>query len=278
MKKKLVFIALTVLSVKSFGQTYTTFTNLKFSSPLISNPALTGLGKTPQLNFKFSHFYGLNRTYLDYNQYSNKLHGGLGVYFNAGRFELYKESFSYFGFNYAYQNKITDKWNYSIGAGVDFSGSYGYSNGTSYSSLYFNYHLGGLLYTKKFFMGITAKDLYKKYSKSLNFSFGYQIQPFKNKAFYITPSLQFSNQYNSFSISSVDLNLKYKNFSIGGGYQRGFAYLNLGYDFNRFRVNYSLGKFNNWLGEDYSHEFAIKFKLNNKKQQPKSLRFNANLF
>ena len=80
MKGKLVLFSCVGATMISFGQITP---NLKFSNPQLINPALTGINKEDQFNFSSSNlFRRFNNSYVDYSQYSTKLHGGIGIYTN----------------------------------------------------------------------------------------------------------------------------------------------------------------------------------------------------
>jgi hypothetical protein len=116
MKSKITtFIAGALLFTYSAISQDQDFNQLNFSSPLKYNPALTGLQNDTELNLRATRAYKYNSVYSDFSQYSKKVHGAVGFYYNKGRMEQGKSDFYSGGVTYAYQNKLSDKWNYSIG-------------------------------------------------------------------------------------------------------------------------------------------------------------------
>jgi len=271
MKTKSIIAFGLLISTYSFSQN---IGHLKFSSPIINNPALTGLKSDQELNLKFSHMYSLNNLYVDYNAYSKKLHGGFGVYSNSGRFEFGKVSFNNFGLSYAYQKKLNNNWNYSAGASFELKSLK--NTLTSELRLDYDFNIGGLLYTDKFYTSLSINNI-SSIGRNYNLGFGYKLTPFANKDLSFTPSINFKYQFNNLS-TDVNLTMKHKNLMFGAGYNYNKFSTNIGYDFKRFKLNYSFGNLQNSFTKYNSHEFSIQLKLGDLNKTNNRIKFNHNLF
>lgn len=294
MKRTVIVLSCLGITMASHGQN---LTNLKFSNPQLVNPALTGISKTPELNFSSTNMIGTyNQTYLDYSQYSEKLHGGIGIHTNnvfwKSPDKINSSHTNSLGFSYAYQNSINEKWHFSIGTSFNIANT----NWTSYmekgSNIDLGLKVGGLIFTDKFYASMNynkSHNLNLDYSflnySELQTNFGYKIKPFKGLDFIITPSLGLSvhNKYGPDNMSltinaNVEAQYKKLHFGIGTGYGR--PQLSLGYDFNRFRLNYSMGNISAIPDSPKSsiHQLTFKLKLKNKSTNSNRTSFNHNLF
>ena len=268
MKNFVLISTIILLNSFCFSQNYS---HLKFSAPLINNPALTGLQNNKEMNLRFSHFYGYNALYIDYNQKTEKLHGGIGIYVNNGRFEIGKFNFNNIGLSYAYYKKINNKWNYALGSSIEFNAV---SNNNKLDKiLNVNLNIGGLVFTDHFFTSLTANNINAKYA-FYNLGFGYKFSPFSNKDINFTPSINFILQQKTIS-TNLSLVTKYRNLKVGVDYSHHKIGTSLGYNFKKFTLNYNYGNINTFATKYNSHEFSLKFKLNNNSNH---LKFNPNLF
>lgn len=273
----------------SYGQI---IPNLKFSNPQLVNPALTGVNKNSNLNFSSTNMFGsFNQTYLDYSQYSTKLHGGIGIYTN-NTFSSYagNTSSNSLGFSYSYQNSINEKWHYSLGTSLEIGNSNWNYNGESNNNLNLGFKVGGLIYSKSLYASLSFSNLHNFKEPTFNFSnlraeIGYKIKPIKKLDFSVTPSITFKLYNGPVSISgygqvNTNIEAQYKKLHLGIGYGSGRPSASIGYDFNRFRLNYNMGNFGNIV--DYpsytTHQLSLKFKFKNRSNNSNRSSFDFNLF
>jgi len=286
MKNKLFTLSCIAFSFLSVGQIES---NLRFSNPQLTNPALTGIFSTPQINLSTTNMFGkYNNTYLDYSQYSNKLHGGVGAYSNNFFFSMPDSdkiiSSNSLGFSYAYQNNINDNWHYSVGSSFNLGIANSPYTGNPKSQLQLGFNVGGLIYTKSFFASVNygyvhQKDLVNISPQALRVSSGYKFKPFKNADLFITPTLYYTHRY-GYGDLSANLEVQFKKLHIGAGIGNGRPNASIGYDFNKFRLNYNVGGgFGSVLDHpEYTiHQLSIKFNLKNKNNSNRS-SFDLNLF
>ena len=220
MKGKLAVLSCLSITMVSYGQN---LTNLKFSNPQLFNPALTGISNTPEMNLSSTNMFGsYNQTYLDYSQYSEKLHGGLGIHTNNVFWKSSDNNISSttnsLGFSYAYQNSINQKWHYSLGTSFNLSRTNEVYFGDKFNLIDLNLNVGGLIYTDKFYASVNYnknQNLNLDYSflnySELQTNFGYRIKPFKGLDFTLTPSVGLSihNKYGPGNTSlTLNVNLK----------------------------------------------------------------------
>ncbi len=272
-KIKVIIAGAILITNTAQGQDYT---NLKFSSPLKYNPALTGLQNDTEINLRFTHLNSYfsqnsyNSLYGDFSQYSKKLHGGVGFYLNTGNRNNY--NFTEGRLSYAFQNKINDKWNYSIGSSLEFSaGVYKYGEQLE-SYVDTDLSVGGIVYSNRFFTSINADNLL---SKDQSFSVGVGREFNFNTNFSMTPSFDLISNYGSLGFKT-NVAMRYKKFNFGLGYNNGRLNANVGYDFKKLRVNYSIGNIGNGFEKYNLHEVSLKFRLNN--GSTTRTKFNFNLF
>lgn len=267
MKGKMKVIMAAVLLITNTAQSQD-YTNLKFSSPLKYTPALTGLQNDTEINLRATHLKNYNSFYGDFSQYSKKMHGGFGVYLNTGNVNVGVNNFNEGRFSYAYQNKFNDKWNFSVGSSLEFSG--GAYNTSAGLETYFNIDLsfGSIIYSDKFFASLAINDYFSW--PSLNLGVG---REFTSNNFSVTPSVNLSMQ-NSFLNLETNVAMRYKNINLGVGFNYNRLNGSVGYDFEKIRVNYNFGNINGGIGEYNSHELSVKFKLNNGSAKRSKFKFN----
>ena len=273
MKTKSLLIGCILISTTSFSQS---FSGLKFSSPQLLNPALTGLVDDKEINVKAFHQYKTNSLFGSYAFKSDKLHGSLGFYVDTRHtnFENFKSDRSVIGVSYAFQNTINDKWNYSLGVSVEAGGAGGYAENTSVRQFDYGIKTGGVIYNSNFFTSLSLD--YKNISAyQVSLISGYTFTPIKNTDFNITPSIGIVN---SFGVTQLMVNIEtnYKSVHLGYGNINGRSNVSIGLDFNKFRINYSLGALKSF-GYDTKYginEISFKYKINPKTKK----RINLNLF
>ena len=252
-------------------------------TPLAINPAFTGITDFGRLGITGNKFPVLenyeSNFYAGYDAYISKLKGGVGFY-NSNRIisNFYRNS--YYALSYAYQNKINDKWSYSLGANVKLNESVtNWNNIVIVSSqapfpfgkvkqygLYFT--LGGLIYSDKWFLGYALADVMPNQSftaSKSNINFG-RTFTFKNiKDLSLTTSIYMSLRHNGWTYMDLQTVAKYKFMYLGAKIgETGFAF-QTGANFNRFRLIYSLDNSISKLVNTglFSHEIALQVKLPN---------------
>lgn len=251
-------------------------TNMPFSTPELSNPAFTGMYDQSRLSLYSGFGQYFSQYYAGYSQYSNRLNGGLGAYVRGTNinFDTQTKGRSYaVGLSYAYQHKINENWRFSSGLSAEFGQANYYNFPDNYPSLIIGLKAGGLIYSDHFFSSLTVNaftyDRFLVQSRT-----GYQIKPFENKDFSITPILTY--QYDQYHRLALNIELAYKRFHIGGGISGGRGNLSAGIDFKRFRINYNYGNLSNDFKYN-THQFSLQFKIGSSKNRA-SKAFNKNLF
>jgi hypothetical protein len=150
--------------------------------------------------------------------------------------------------------------------------------------------VGGLIYTDKFYASVNYNKNHNLNYSFLNYSelqtnFGYKIKPFKALDFTLKPSIGLSihNKYgpgNNSLMLNANIEAQYKNlhFSVGTGLGR--PQISLGYNFSRFRLNYTMGNISSLTDSPKStiHQLTFKLKLKNKSSNSNRTSFNHNLF
>ena len=254
-----------------------TFSNMPFSTPQASNPAFTALSDLPQLNV-YGKTGPLFRTiYAGYHQDAPKLNGIMGMYYSGFRSNhkgLTALNKNNLGLSYARLFRLNDKWQYSLGAGLELSAGGSHFNGTTTVWVDMGINLGGMLYTDQFFTALnlgTSVDA----GGQLAWRTGYKWQPFGNKDISITPILTTNWIWGRMYLEG-NLNLGYKklNLNLGRNYN-GFN-AGIGYDFNRLRINYSVSNMFEIDNQELYHELGIQLKF--AKPSDQKPRFNHRLF
>ncbi|MFK8045080.1 MAG: hypothetical protein AB8B72_06275 [Crocinitomicaceae bacterium] len=276
--KNIVFIMLMGLSLNAEAQL---FSNMPFTTAQTTNPALIALPELPQLNVFGSYNRYFSSTYFGYSQYSKKLKGSIGINYN-GIYNGYNLPYNYntgtIGINYAKLFNLNEKWKYSLGVGVDFAGNGWMYNGESGSSFALVGNFGGVLYADRFFTSLNVGfNLSGRYQYGIRT--GYKLTPFRNKDFSITPVLSLTKPFAQGGGPTVALNvnLSYNKIHFNTGFTGNDMNVGIGYDFKRFRLNYSIAKAVFYEGGPITHQFGLQFNLN-KKHDPKKTEFNHRLF
>lgn len=256
-----------------------TFGNMPFTTQQISNPSFTALNELPTLNVHGKVGRLFNSSYIGYNQYSKKLKGTWGVYyngFNAKVSDVWKVNRSRLGFSYARLFEINDNWRYSLGAGIDMSrGGYHYS-GETILDFDLGINVGGTLYGKNLFTALNFGYSIDGRSR-FEWKTGYKLTPLKNTDFSITPILTI-NSLGGRLYTEANVNFGYKKLSLNLGYNYDGVNAGFAYDFNRFKVNYSVGNMFSLNSKQYFHEAGIQYKLGKKRQAKRDTKFNHRLF
>jgi type IX secretion system PorP/SprF family membrane protein len=286
---KSVFISVfCLLSLNLLGQNF----SMNGKTQLMVNPAFSGINDYGRLNLtanviNFSEITKVN-SYLGYDSYVNKLHGAIsGFNFN----NIYSDFYSNakFGLSYAYQGKINEKWNYSVGLGGVFNQyRYDWDNVVCFLPCpsgiqvnnYFGLSLGGLIYSKKWFLGYGAVEVnptqLESYMARSNINFGYTFSFKKIEDLSLTSSLYLSLFHQGWSYAEIQVLAQYKFLYLGAKYGNNNYAFQVGADvFNRFRINYSFN--NNFIklanGFNLLHEISLQVKLP-KTINKKSAAFN----
>jgi len=268
---------------------------MTFKSPQAYNPAFVGLNDFGSLNLGgnlYNNTLITTNTYVGYNTYVKKISGGIGVYNFNRRFDKYSNQ-NRLGVNYAYQTNIKDNWALSIGGGGEYIRNvYSFPDYPCSQTPcipdeqvfnYMNLRLGGVLYSKQMFIGVSAvqplnfSDFFVEY----NINAGYHFDLPKYDALNFNVSIEYLSDYGfgRFSINSV---WQYKQFYLGTKWIN-FDYVGavqLGADFNRFRLYYSVtfgqSMFDNAQSTlnkiIYFNEIALQIKL------PKFVNRNSKAF
>lgn len=262
----------TLLNAQTFG-------NMPFSTPQISNPAFIALNDLPKLNVYGKTGRRFNSSYVGYNRYAPKLNGTLGIYFNG--FAAKDSGLNVFdknniGISYARLFHINEQWKYTLGTGVEISGSGSHINGETTLRLDLGVNFGGVLYTNKFF---TALNFGSALDGRGQFAWrtGYEWQPFKNKDFSFTPIISI-NRLGGRTYLEGNVNLGYKELSLNLGYNYNGFNAGVGYDFKRFKLNYSLSNMFSIDSKQIYHEIGIQFKLSKDKQGGSGVQISNRLF
>ncbi len=280
-----------VFMLISYQTTAQEFT-MNGKTPLIINPAFTGIKDFGRLGVTFTKFpvfenFDAN-IYTGFDAYIPKLKGGVG-FFNKSYFvrDFYRAS-SY-GLSYSYQGKIKDKWQYSLGTNVKFNENvYNWDNSSIICStpcpigkqkIYsYDVSLGGLIYSDKWFLGYALADVvfnqsFTNASKS-NINFGRTFEFKKVKDLFFTTSIYMSLWHIGWTYMDFQTMVRYKNIYVGAKIgETGFA-LQTGANLYRFRLNYSLNNsFSKLVNTGlFTHEIALQIKL------PQTINRSSNAF
>ncbi|MFK8039043.1 MAG: hypothetical protein AB8B74_12180 [Crocinitomicaceae bacterium] len=256
-----------------------TFGNMPFTTPQTSNPAFIVLNDLPKLNVYGKTGRYFNSSYVGYNQYSSKLKGSFGVYYNGFRAndsELNGFNKNNVGISYARLFNINEKWKYSLGAGVEMAASGGFSPGEFQLRLDLGFNVGSVIYNGDFFTSVNAGSSLDGNGR-FTIRSGYKLKPFQNKDFSITPIVSI-NQLGGRTFLEGNLNIAHKKMSLNLGYNYNGLNVGFGYDFKKFRLNYTVG--NMFLPDSRRiyHEIGIQFKFNKKSEAARDTKFNHRLF
>ena len=291
------FLILILLSTLSFSQrTDFTVTN---GLPQIGNPAFTGTAESGRANYGFMlrdpslSLYGVAH-YLAYDQYVNKLRGGIGVQLLTDRTGNGITKTKSLGINYAFQQNLGESFTLSAGAGVmlkneqmDFTTLFPYYTDSIASKNYFEFTAGLVLYSEHVFAGIqyapfnydyyNYDDTFTQRIHYFNSFIGYQLTPFTNKNLSFNTSINFATQ-NSFHELSIQGIFNTKFFSLGSRYlfEDEISFL-AGVNFWKLNLKYAytigISKLTN--SSSSGHQFILQFNLPNKiERSPNAFKMN----
>lgn len=295
MKKLIIIIFLIYLStnqcIKAQRFSPQGFYNLQsLASPMILNPAYTGIQINPQIGINYYNFINrlnLEKSYqkrinFNYNQYVNSIKGGLGI--NANYLSLYSGNYvtCSLGGLYSYEAKIKDYFN--IRTGLEASWNYN-SNGMLNTNLtmpirnnYFNLGAGLSVLVKSFYGGLSIKNIFEpKVLVSKNIE-SYRIE-YRNINFHSGVFINFSNDF--IKGWMLNPNIMYekrerRNYYLAGmnisksWFTTGFRVflnnkaipidLNIGINAGKFKVGYSTRYLDSHIG--IQHELALIYYFN----------------
>lgn len=281
-----------------------------YVSPLYTNTANAG---TAQLDGKQAARFGLqlrndnasnlNQLNFSYDQYINKIHGGIGLNYFSSDSANGKVKNNNIGITYAYHLILNKKRNLQLNSAfgaeinfVNYAKDY-FKKDTilvffgptspqyQYALSYPNAHAGLLLTSNKFTLGLSIHNLIQPNvspSKSpdqiitvrftVNGAYLFQFSKFS-----ITPMFQIQKQRTmenyTFKDLSLNVNAKYKMFVLGIGY-RNYYYKqhtinsinsNLGINIKNIKVIYSIDKINIQNNSKYAHELSLIYLIKTKK-------------
>ena len=280
-------------------------TAMKGKSVEMLNPALVGgqgFGRVNLLSgVSTVSPLSVNFLYANYNTHLSKISGGLSVHYYS-KTERFSSNIPQpdvttdnIGFTYAFQHNIGEKWAFSLGATAnyykntqlwkDFSQTINNCDGCPSSDVInkaFNVNVGGLIYSKHFFFGASVFNatnrgvayvdpLSVKLNLGYTFIFNDSISNFTLSALVehdgLIPNIELQGLF-KYKILYLGVKGGLGGYSINSGVQIGFEY-------DRFRLNYQLG-----LNDFYwyntttrlSHEIGLQIKF------PKEVKRQSNSF
>jgi hypothetical protein len=254
-------------------------------TPLVINPAFTGINDFGRLSLSSNAFFDTKkainpRLYSAFDSYIPKLHGGVVIYNSYTFYRNYYKN-NQTGVSYAFQGKINDNLNYSIGAQGIFNQKI-----TDWDKMNvicfdicptgiervntFNTVLGGVIYSSKWFFGATYN-----FENESNFNLGYTHQFKKIDDLSLTTSLYLRANYGAYTYTELQAMVNYKMVYFGAKYNSGDSFaFQLGAKLLRFRLSYSFEINTSKLtNAGYNkHELSLQVKL------PKNIKRNSNGF
>ena len=261
---------------------------MPYQSPLLFNPAFTGLSDfgRVKLNFQNEFRNKIKKTYESYDIYVGKLHGGLGFY-HTGKYiftgQNYLSTNSY-SLNYSYQGKIKQKWDYSVGANVTYSNSktknltpyysinsngntvvtYDKPTTTTTGKPVLNGNLGGIIYSDKLFFGVSVHNIAKDAELVYKSFIGYTFE--LSSGFIITPSLTYRTFNFNFTEFDFSIMSQYKNMRLGGRIGTYYYSFQAGYELSKFNLIYSFSDYykSNISNYRFSHQITLQLNIPNK--------------
>ena len=276
--KYIAFICFNTISFFAPAQFYQL--DLPITAPTLSNPAFTGTFSYGSLNFnRYSQSAHINATDFSYQTHVSPLKGGVGLsyqYLKIGFEEMQQTSLSY-GTKFHLNKALT----LSMGASAIYkntSNSWSPQPNPNYLPQIpnkINFSTGLLLYSKQFFVGLSAHQLNDNiYKNTIKGLVGYEFR-LKNDLL-ITPNITFVQQHYYQSIKAK-INLKFKDYKALIGYDFSKEMLaGIGWERNRFSLYYMFAYYNSTLTSDFhqatSHRFSVLIKL------PKSIQADKNTF
>lgn len=300
---KRIYVALIVIMLSFNLRAQLPRFNMGYKTPLLYNPALTGVKGKAEINsiFKSELKNSIHNYYESFDTYLSKLHGGIGLYHSGVHISTGISIFqkNNFGLNYSIQNSINEEWAYSLGINFELTtsrqkyltlipvtsntGSISYTYIKPYtiykSSLTINSNFGGIIYSDKLFFGVSIHNLINYPYLNYQTNFGYKLSLSKNENINITPSIFLSYQeyYNLTVIGKIDGQLKWLN--LGAQYSEYFRSASIGVTITDFTISYTFSDVYKSIIPNYryDHEFSIQYKLPNLLDR-KSLAFNHFLF
>ena len=277
--KRLFILCFVLLSINVNAQSF----QMGYKSPLVLNPAFTGISDFGRLNLTANGYKypnskkGKLNNYLGYDGYLSKYNSGVGLYTTNEFFSDFQRNSSV-GLSYSYQGNIKNNWNYSAGAQFSFNQYF-----IDYDKIimictdicptgpktfnYYNLVLGGLVYSDKWFFGATYS-----FEDESNFNLGY-TQHFKNiDDLSITGSVFLNSSYHGWTYFEIQSLVKYKMLYLGAKFGSIDTYgFQAGVDLYRFRLNYGFQYNASKLANNAPcfNEVSIQVKL------PKTLKRNS---
>jgi type IX secretion system PorP/SprF family membrane protein len=280
--KKILIIIFSITGIWAYSQD-SEFSQV-YSNPLVLNPAFTGSAGCSRLAFGLRSQWpelsgGYNTSSISYDQYSNKLRGGLGIlymYDVAGN-ALFTNSVNVF---YAYNIKCSENLNVrpAVNIGVyrkSLDGSHFNPPLSTSANMYFNVGAGAIVIYKKLSAGFSLDHINQPdegfFSVSrlpskltVHASWQGKIAEKLN----MTPMVIFQKQQDFEQILPCLL-FNYSYVKFGAGFRTGIAnsdsfIMMVGFQNNKLSIGYSydytISKLTNATGG--SHEISAVFKFN----------------
>ncbi len=292
---------------------------------LMNNPAFAGSSIDGKVNIvnrispNYSNFGPTNSkwwrnfenlTYVGYDQYYNTLKGGVGLYVKSGLeytatthktdnfFSTYDAKNQVISLSAIYSRRFNIGDKAQLATGIESNFFYNHSNdydedsseirfrSSTSEKLGVNLSLGAVLNTAKFYIGITARNLFRISQKNdstiyngesktnySGFNFGlYQLNLQIGYSFKLTNKLSinpnieiggYDDTYENWSTleTQITTSAKYKGIEIGGGFNTNDIILGLaGFQIKNIRLAYSIGSGNLFdHAVDLSHELSIRY-------------------
>lgn len=278
-----------ILTFSKTGLTQEPQFSLQRSLPQLANTAFTGTSNFNRLAIGTyylpiaKNIYYLT-SYVGYDQYVDKLHGGLGAEISQSVFgNLHSHSINQFMVNYAYHQRLTSKFKLSVGLGGGISTRFDRFNlidslgsilgDTAIYRSNFRWKAGVLVHSENFYFGLqyipavgSKNNLYQFDYDLFKGFIGGDLRPFKNKNLSLSPSMLYTTQ-DGFQSMTLQLAFATQKFALGvnstnldnlGGF--GAMY------FDKFDIKYNFNRsFSplSWTGKG-GHELIFNYKFKSK--------------
>jgi len=295
-------LLLLILAFSKTGLTQEPQFSLQRSLPQLANSAFTGTSNFNRLSVgtyfrPIAKSIYLFNNYVGYDQYVNKLHGGLGVEISQSVFgNFHSHSVNQFMLNYAYHQRLTSKLKLSIGLGGGISTRFDRFNqidsigsiigDTAVYTTNFRWKAGVLLHSENFYFGLQyipaiglQNNPYQLDNELLKVYIGGVLRPFKNKDLSLSPSLYYATQ-DGFQSMTLQLAFATQKYAFGLNLTNGD---NLGafgaMYFDKFDIKYSYNRSFSPLSStgNGGHELIFNYKFKSKNSIP-TTTFTPKLF